>query len=808
MGRNGLFIIAFVCFFISGLSGLIYEVVWIRMLTQIFGHTTYAVATVLTAFMAGLALGSYFFGLVADRNRNNFLFYGILEAAVGIYGLLVPWIFLLVRHMYIPLFSLNESYPLTFNLILFFLSLVFLLIPTLLMGATLPILSRFLIHKFSHLGSRLGDLYAINTIGAVVGCALAGYWLIPALGMRSTVLLAASLNLTIAGVIFVADRWWGKDIAGQQGQRARQTFEGKPPELPSWLGRVLLVSIGLSGFAALIYENSWTRALTMVIGSSVYSFTTMLVTFLVGLALGGFLFARIFGKRKVGIKTFGVIELLVGVTALATIPLFEQLPFLFLRLLFAFEDSFSVFLSIQLLLSALVMLVPTVLLGMTFPLVAQLFTQDLYRIGRCVGISYAANTLGAIAGAFAGGFILIPLMGVQNTIIMGVVLNLMVGWLLIMLATPWALSYRFAVSMLVFAGLVLIPLKLPRWDPHVITSGVAIYDDNFEDLPTDELRRQEMRKDPILYYREGLTATISVHLGNVNHLYFKTNGKVDGSHGDALTQAMLGYIPLLLHPEAQNVAIIGLGTGMTAKAVGAFPIRKIEILEIEPAMVEVADFFNDLNGNIMQDPRVRVIFTDARNYILASSKRYDVIISEPSNPWIAGIGNLYTREFYEVARSKLEENGLFAQWFHNYSMSPDDFRMVFRTFGEAFPIISVWELGEEDFVLVGSMKEQVFDTVKLRQQHAENTTLQEDLSEFGLTDLSEVLYFYRMGRNQLVAFSRGAKVNTDDGAQLEYSAPMNVRRDTSDLNHELMQPFIVRAPWLDSGYDDLDGEIL
>jgi len=281
------------------------------------------------------------------------------------------------------------------------------MVPTLLMGATLPILSRFFIVSFSHLGRRVGDLYATNTMGAVLGCALAGYWLIPAVGMRATATIAATLNVLIALVIFAVDRARDKGSAFNRTNDDPFSLKKNPAEAVSSVGRILLISIGLSGFAALVYENSWTRALTMVIGSSVYSFTTMLVTFLVGLALGGFLYARLFGRREVGLSTFGIIQLLVGLAALATIPLFERLPLLFLRLLYALGDSFSLFLSIQLLLCALVMLLPTVFLGMTFPLVAQLFTQDLYRVGSGVGI--------------------------------------------------------------------------PRWDPRVITSGVSIYDDAFEE---------------------------------------------------------------------------------------------------------------------------------------------------------------------------------------------------------------------------------------------------------------------------------------------------------------------------------------
>jgi spermidine synthase len=793
-----LLVVALFCFFFSGAAGLMYQVVWMRMLTQIFGNTTYAIATVLSSFMAGLALGSYYFGKVADRGKNDFLLYGILEAGVGVYGLLIPWLFEFGQLVYVPLYKVNESFPFLFSLLLFVLSFVLLLVPTILMGATLPVLSRFFVRSLAHLGKRVGDLYATNTLGAVIGCAAAGYYVIPAFGMRGTVFIAAGLNLIIAAMIVIVDRLRDKEVVELADEvtpapAGQAVFEG-----PSWLGLTLLGSFALSGFSALVYENAWTRALTMVLGSSVYSFTTMLVTFLIGLALGGFLYARLLGERGTRVSHFGLVEILIGLAALATIPLFEKLPLLFLRFLSGFGDSFPLFLTIQLLLSALVMFLPTVFFGMTFPLVARLFTQSIYRVGTGVGTSYAANTLGAILGAFAGGFIFIPVFGVQNTIIIAVVINLVVGWFLIVVDPRYPLAARAALGVAVLAAVVVIPLRTPRWDPYVLTSGVTIYNERYEDLPLDSLRLEDMHRDEMLYYREGLTATISVQRIGKDYIYWKTNGKIDGSHGDALTQLMSGYIGIFMNPEAEHAAVIGLGTGMTTRAISAFPVREIDVMEIEPAMLKTATFFNDKNGKILEDPRVRVIPTDGRNYILAARKKYDVISAEPSNPWIAGIANLYTTDFYEIIKSKLTEKGVFAQWIHNYSMSPDDFRMVFRTFGEAFPHVTVWVMKESDFLMVGSMREQVFDYGRLQEIYSQNEKIKADFKDLGLSDIYAILGFYRMGKKEVLTFTEGAEINTDDGAQLEYSAPKSLRRATSTLNRKIMEPFVVNAPWLDS----------
>ena len=784
----------FICFFLSGSAALLYEVVWMRMLTQIFGSSAYAIATLLAAFMAGLALGSYAFGRLANSAKNLLRLYGILELGIGIYGLLVPVLFRSARGVYVPLFWFYDSYPLTFNLLLFFLSFVLLVLPTFLMGATLPVLSRFFVRSFSHLGQRIGDLYATNTLGAVLGCSLTGYYLIPAFGMSRTVHAAAMMNLVIAFVIFVVDGIRAQEVEGPSAPMApaEERVGAQPRSRTEWL---LLFSIALSGAAAMIYENAWTHALTLVIGGSIYSFTTMLLTFLTGLAAGGYLYARLFGKREVQVTFFGLVELAVGIAALGTIPLFEKLPLIFLRLHQGFGDSFSLFLTIQVLLSFAVMFLPTLLLGMTFPMVVCLFTQSLYRVGSSVGTTYACNTLGAILGAFIGGFIFLPLFGIQVSIVIGALLNLLVGWLLLVADPQPGRSYRLIIGGAVAAALTLLALRFPFWDRSILTSGVTIYAGSLQGLPTDSLRLEEMHKDKILYYREGLTATVSVHQPSKDYLYLKTNGKVDGSNGDAFTMLMTGYLPMLLHPQAEQVAVIGLGTGMTVKAVGSFPVKKIEVLEIEPAMAEAAAFFHELNGKILEDPRVRVIPTDGRNYVMATPRLYDLIISEPSNPWIAGVASLFTKEFYAVAKEKLKPNGILAQWIHYYSMSPDDFRMVLRTFGESFPHVTVWNMQESDFLLIGSQREQRFDYPLLSKIFSENRTLRQDFKEQGLSDIYSVLGLYRMGKKELLEFAAGADFNTDDNARLEFSAPRSLGKSTTDLNRRLMDPFVTDPPW-------------
>jgi len=762
------------------------------MLTQIFGNTTHAVATVLSAFMAGLALGSFVFGRIVDAGRNALLAYGLLEGGVGLYGLMVPALFALAQRAYTSLYGLADVSFAAFSVLLFLLSFLVIVIPTALMGATLPVLSRFCVTRVGVLGRRVGDLYAVNTLGAVVGCALTGFLFIAELGLRGTVRLGASVNLLIAAAIVVAAAALRRHPVAPASCEAAAPA---PPEAPaggSRLDRVLLIAFGLSGAAAMVYENAWTRALTLVIGMSTYSFTVMLTTFLVGLGLGSLLYARWWGTREVGVAGFGLLQLLIALSSLASIPLFERLPLLFLRLRLGFGDSFQQFLTIQMLLSALVMIVPTLLLGATFPVVARIYTRSLYVVGRGVGTAYASNTLGAIAGAFLGGFLFIPLIGVQRSIALGVALNAAVGVLLVAMDVRVRPGRRLGAAAAMLAVSAAAFLGFGTWDKGVMTSGVAIYAHNYASLPTDALRREWMTRDDLLFYREGLTATISVHRSaGSDYLYEKTNGKVDASYGDTPTQLMVGYLPMLFNPAAKRVLVIGMGSGMTAKAVAAFPVERLEVAEIEPAVIEGARFFGAKNGHIHDDPRVRFIHADGRNYLLAARQRYDAIISEPSNPWIAGVGNLFTREYYRLALSHLTEDGVFGQWMQTYAMAPEDLRMVYRTFAQVFPDVSLWAVNDSDMLLIGTARPQRLSYADLQAALADRPVARRDLRDLGFEDAYSLLAMYLMPRPALLKMAGEADLNLDDFPRLEFSAPRNLGRETSTLNMQLTRKFAV-----------------
>ena len=786
-----------ILFFLSGASALIYEVVWMRQLTQIFGNTAHATATVLTAFMAGLSLGSFAFGRLADRAGATVTFYGVLEIGVGLYGLAFPWFLAFLPHLYRNLFPVMEQSFLEYSLILFAVTFLFLLVPTTLMGATLPVLSKVVVRHLGDLGERVGRLYGFNTFGAVAGCLLAGFVFMETLGLSATVRAAAILNLVVGGAVVLLGfaRIFREAKAFPEGSTAPA---GNPDGSPSRglpMRGLVLLGIGLSGAAALIYENAWTRMLALILGSSTYAFTLMLAIFLAGLAWGGYYYGKRWANRPPTWSAFGWIEVAIALSVLAMIPLYERLPFAFITLLSVLGTRFPFLSLAQAWIAFAMMAVPTFLLGMTLPLAARLYVQNAERVGSHVGAVYASNTLGAILGAFAGGFVLIPALELQGTLMAGAGLNAATGVLFLALTPGRRPASRLAMGGAAAAGITALVLWMPAWDKQILTSGPMVYARSYIAFPNDWLLREDLKRCPILFYRDGLSATISVHRDPRNGaLFLRSNGKTDASDGDALTQAMVGYLPMMFQPAAKRVAIVGMGSGVTAHAVAAFPVERIEVIEIEPAVIEAARLFSERNGRIHEDPRVRFVHADGRNYLTAVPWLYDVIVSEPSNPWIAGIANLYTREFYTQALRKLKPGGVFCQWVQSYAMSPADLQMILRTFAEAFPHVSLWQALEGDYLLLGSQ------TPLSRPRKAVQETLDRypqvaaDLARLGLPTVHAVLSLHRLDREGILRFARGAPLNTDDRPRLEFRAPRNLFLATAKLNQALLAEYELEAP--------------
>src|SRR5262245_6429557 len=663
------------CFFLSGATSLVYQVVWLRMLVLIFGHTVQAVTTVLAAFMAGLALGSFLLGRRAGHVGNPLRAYGWLEIGIGVYAALMPLLLWVVPSLYVGLRTRLDA-P-TFGAVQFLWMSALLLIPTALMGGTLPVLSQALTRSETGAARLVGALYAVNTLGAALGTALAGYMLLPALGNRATLGMTAAINVAV-GLLAL---WYGR---GPLWSQSAPSLTPKPdrasiraetaPDAWDWGARLTLAAIGVSGAVSMVYEVAWTRALVLVIGSSTYAFTAMLIAFLVGIAGGSALYVWLRGTGRVASPAvFAAIQVGIGLAVTASVLLFQEMPALFLIAL-SWSTSPPFVQLTQLGISVAALLPSTLLIGATFPCALDVAARVRGPVGERVGHVYAVNTLGAIVGAILAGFVLLPALGAHTSIKVGIVTNLLIAALLLASAVRLAPAIWWgaaAATLALAAGVSLIP----HWDPRVMSSGPAIYGTGSLRWTGREAFARAVGRSNLLYYRDGLVSTVSVHR-NGETLFLRVNGKTDaGTGGDMQTQALLGHLPMLIHPTPERVLVIGLGSGITAGAVARHPVAHLDIVEIEPAMRAAARLFTGVNGNVLENPRARTVITDGRNHLLTEPDRYDVIISEPSNPWISGLASLFSVEFFHLARSRLRPDGLMTQWVQAYDLHPDDLRM-------------------------------------------------------------------------------------------------------------------------------------
>ncbi|HTF37280.1 MAG TPA: fused MFS/spermidine synthase, partial [Blastocatellia bacterium] len=779
------------CFFASGVSGLVYQVVWVRELVLVFGATTFAVSTVLTAFMGGLALGSYYFGRRSETVARPLRLYGLLEIGIGAYGLAVPLIFAALPSVYHYFWRWQLSF-FALSIVRFVFATLVLIVPTALMGATLPVLSSFYARDIGRIGLRVGSLYALNTFGAVLGAAATGFVLIPALGMNAATTTAATMNILLGAVALTVSRKAERTIHEAIPDPAHGPVPKKTPrssESEAERGQITIVIAGfaVSGFVALSYEVIWSRVLALIIGSSVYAFSIMLTTFLVGLAAGATIASRVVDRVRRPVRMFALIEVAVGLTSLIGAYLFNDLPYVFVQL-YRWVDSsaFGLLLFARFLIASFVMIVPTFLLGALFPLVVRIISSRKLAgtTGRTVGDAYAANTVGAIAGSFASGFILVPWLGLLGSLRLCVALNFVVA------AAAFSASARRPtekrdrpkrINVSATAGLaasvlliIVVVLGEPPWDPEVMSSAVYRYAPSLIDKSRQELFDYLKRgQGETIFYKEGITATVAVQRQGGGKV-LKVNGKPEASTaGDMPTQILIGAMPLLVREHTDDVLLIGLGSGVTLGTVEQFPVKRVTCVELEPAVIEASRHFEDVNNHPLDDPRLRMISNDGRNFIYTTDEKFDVIVSEPSNPWVTGVANLFTLEYFKRGAERLKDDGLFSQWLQIYEMSPDDVRTLIATFRAAFPQVYLFRGAEGDLMLLGSKSERRLDLSVLKS-HFDDPKVGAELKRISTATPGEIISRFYLGPAEVTNLSSGARLNTDDNALIEFNAPRRV----------------------------------
>jgi spermidine synthase len=746
-------------FFLSNMAALIYEVVWGRELGYVFGTTAYAISTVLASFMAGLSLGSYFFGKLSDR-RDPVRLFVLLELGIGFYGLFTLFIFSELTHPF--LFIVRNFSGQAFLFTQFLTIFSFLSIPTTLIGGTFPVINKIYAVRFKELGEKVGVVYSLDTLGAAAGAFLSGFLLIPVLGLNLTTLFAATVNIFVGVTIFQIF---------PRGSVLRSPKREKTFSLFNW---IVLVSFFISGFAALGYEIVLAHLLTIVFSTSIYAFSLILTALMLGLGLGSYLISKVVDKLRDPVGTFIALEVGIGLYFILLLSVFSKMDIIFLKLYQRFNDSFAILFGSFFMVFLALLLVPTTLMGASLPLVSRIFARKLSVVGLDVGSVFSTNTAGGIFGSLMAGFILIPFVGVEKTVITLAILNLIAGSLLLNYSK--LKKQTFMVILVVFLG---VTAAYSSYAVDPLIGGAYYYGIRFDSI--DEYKEHK-NSQTILFQQEDPHGSVTATGGDdVTALHI--NGKIDASNSkvDLTTEYMLAYAPLMFHKDPEKVLNIGLGGGFTLSSIEDFrDVKSIDVVEINPAVVEATKrVFPELNDNALVDPRLSLIIEDARNHLAVTNKKYDVIISEPSNMWLAGEGGLFTHEFYELAASRLNEGGIFAQWAPLFELGGRDLKVLLNTFQSVFPHVHVFVIQGGDIIIVGSLEETSYDYHILWGRFG-SQKIERHFSKVRLSGVAGspvpgpiefFLSLYFMDPEEVEDYILGVgDLNTDDNLLLEFAA--------------------------------------
>ncbi len=735
--------------------------------------------------MTGLALGSYIGGKFIDRGGRPLFLYAILEGSIGVYCLLIPYLI----DGALPAFqwiygNFQNSYT-TASLLRFLICFLILIIPSFFMGATLPILGKFVSNDPEVIGRDVGTLYSLNTLGAVVGAFASAFLLMKNFGISTTIFISASLNISIAIIILV--------FLNKNSLKTLSTLEKviDSTELtkkftPEML--LILFGFGVSGVAALIYQVTWNRIFSLLLGSSVYAFSLILTGFILGLASGTMVFSRICHRFEDLKKVFGLLQVGIGLSALIALPFFGNIPMVNRWVYLNWGLDFFSIQGANFLIIITLIFVPTFLMGAQFPVVVKLIAKKLETLGHHVGTAYASNTIGTILGSFLGGFLLIPWLGIQGTILFAIFMNVVLGvGLLFGSPTLSPNTKAYVLPGLIF--LVLFSTKVIKpWDKAVISSG------SFMPYRIDDLKEAIQQNNKILYYKEGTHTTVTTELAVTGNIFLRVNGKTDASLAmDMRTQLLSGYLPMFFAKNPQTVLVVGQGSGVTLGAVEQFPVKEIDLVEISPAVIEGSRFFEPFNHNALKDPRVRLILEDGRNHITLTEKKYDVIISEPSNPWISGVGALFTQDFYKLVRPRLNPGGIVCIWMHT-NMSPESFKSISKAFHSEFPFVTMWEsIVGDDYLLIGSDSPYTIPYERVRRL-IESSEQGKDLRRLGIRSVRDLMGLMIMDQANLKKFIKSAPIHTDDNSLLEFGAPEYIYKDERHIIVQQLTPFFQTFP--------------
>lgn len=729
-------------FLLSGAAALIYQVVWLRMLSLVFGVTVYAASAVLTSFMAGLALGSWLGGRRADRFSRPLRVFAFVEIGIALGALAIPFVLEAIAALYIRLqAAMPDALPLlTFARLA--CSAMVLLVPTALMGMSLPILARHATRSGGMAAARIAWLYAANTAGGIAGTVGAGFVLIGGIGLAATTWLAAALNGTAALAALLIDAFPSRALATAPAA----TVEPAAPARDPRAGRRILWLVFGAGFAGLALEVVWFRLLGLFLTATTYAFTTMLATVLLGIAVGSAIAARGVRRSADPIRSVVRIQIWTGVAVVLSMT----------ALAYTYRLGWRTSGMIQACVVA--MLPATTLMGATFPFaVAIRLGGARLDVGRALGGLYAVNVLGAVAGSLAGGFVFLPWLGSRASLV--------------------ALAAFYVAAGLIFAAAA----GLDRRRLFASTgAGVAAFLAAAATLPDVYAFVADRRyaRERLIYRAEGVQTTAAVHLQPSGRrvLYLDGLHQANDSEDMVRVHAEIGHLPMVLHPAPARALVVGVGGGVTAGAVARHADTAVDVVELAASVVSAVPFFAHVNGGLLERPNVRLRIDDGRNFLRLAPRRYDVITADLIQPIHAGAGNLYSVEYFRLARQALAPGGLMMQWIGHREDA--HYRLIMRTFLAAFPHATTWANGT---LMIGStaplrLSRTAYDAKPLTAE------LRAALDLVGLSTFDALLARYTAGPDEMTRFAGSGPILTDDRPLLEFHRSLGAGSTAVDVS--------------------------
>lgn len=757
----------------SGLCALIYQAVWLRQFRLIFGASTLASAAVLAMFMAGLGIGALKLGRLVDRSRNPLAFYGLLEIGVAVSAAATPLLLWIVRAGYLAMGGSFALGPFFATIVRLLLTLIVLAVPTVLMGGTLPAVARSL--ERNRATGRIGVsiLYAANALGAVVGVTVSTFYLLERFGNLKTLIAAALFN-SLIGMAAIAYSNRLRRPAGKDRRMADEIEEEDDrPEMASQVDavappRFVYAAAAMVGFAFFLMELVWYRLLTPLLGGTTYTFGLILAVALAGIGSGSLFWAAI-RRRRATVGAFGLSCAIEALLLAIPFALGDRLAFVALLSRSLGALGFDGYVLSWLAITVVVVFPAAFVAGLQFPLLISLLGEGRTDVGRHVGAAYLWNTAGAIVGSIAGGFGLLPLLtapGAWKSAVVLLCLLVIGSWMVKSANRHRAVGAGSFVAAALAIALLFADGPSAFWRHSPIGTGRA---DMIRPVHNRLIDLQHTRQRTTSWEAEGIESSVSI--ANSDGYAFIVNGKSDGhARLDAGTQVMGGLLPAMLHPNPKRAMVIGLGTGSTAGWLGAVPsMERVDVVEIEPSIVHMAELSTPVNHDVLRNNKVHVVIGDGREFLLARGQKYDIISSEPSNPYRAGIANLFTTEFYRACQSRLNPGGIFAQFLQAYEVDAPTISTIYATVTGVFPNVETWQTAAGDLLLIASQEPVHHDWSAIAQKMQSDVFHSGVRNAWGVTTVAGFYARYVAGTSTARRLAASARPNTDDRPTIEYA---------------------------------------